>query len=152
MPYIYKFTKELEQFGLCSFKLNLTDSDSILPELNIPVIFKHEEHTEEAMTELALRIIAEQVQREEDRKIAAQLELERLAAEKLESERLEAERMLEAQLEAERMLEAQLEVERLIAAQLEAERIAAEQETIVEELSATEITMEESPSTIEEQI
>ena len=142
MPYIYKFTKELEQFGLCSFKLNLTDSDSILPELNIPVIFKHEEHTEEAMTELALRIIAEQVQREEDRKIAAQLELERLAAEKLESERLEAERMLEAQLE----------VERLIAAQLEAERIAAEQETIVEELSATEITMEESPSTIEEQI
>ena len=60
MPYIYKFTKELEQFGLCSFKLTLTDTDSILPELNIPVVFKHGEHTEEAMTALATRIIAQQ--------------------------------------------------------------------------------------------
>jgi hypothetical protein len=126
MPYVYTFTKELEQFGLCSFKLNLTDSDSILPELNIPVIFKHEEHTEEAMAELALRIIAEQVQLEEDRKIAVQLELERLAAEKLEAERIAAER--------------ETIIENLLAL-----------ETIVEELSATETTMEESYSTIEEQ-
>jgi hypothetical protein len=148
MPYAYTFTKELEQFGLCSFKLNLTDSDSILPELNIPVIFKHEEHTEEAMIQLALRIIAEQVQLEEDRKIAAQLELERLAAEKLEAERLEAERLLEA--------------ERIAAEEYAAAQLAAEQETIVEDLSAsetivedlsaTETTTEESPSTIEEQI
>ena len=156
MPYIFKYTKELEQFGLCSFKLNLTDSDSILPELNIPVIFKHEEHTEEAMAELALRIIAEQVQLEEDRKIAAQLELERIAAEKLEAERLEAERLIAAQLALE-----QLTAERLEAERLEAERIATEQETITENLSAletivedlftTETTTEESPSTIEEQ-
>ena len=60
MPYIHKFTKELEQFGLCSFKLTLTDSDSILPELNIPVVFKHEEHTEEALLQLAARVIAQQ--------------------------------------------------------------------------------------------
>ena len=161
IPYIFKYTKELEQFGLCSFKLNLTDSDSILPELNIPVIFKHEEHTEEAMAELALRIIAEQVQLEEDRKIAAQLELERIAAEKLEAERLEAERLIAAQLALEQLTAERLEAERLEAERLEAERIATEQETITENLSAletivedlftTETTTEESPSTIEEQ-
>lgn len=60
MPYIYKFTKELEQFGLCSFKLNLTDSDSIFPELNIPVVFKDGEYSEEVMHELAMRVIAQE--------------------------------------------------------------------------------------------
>jgi hypothetical protein len=148
MPYAYTFTKELEQFGLCSFKLNLTDSDSILPELNIPVIFKHEEHTEEAMTELAIRIIAEQVQLEEDRKIAAQLELERLETERL----LEAERLIAAQLEAERIAaEQETIVENLSASETIVENLSAS-ETIVEDLSATETTTEESPSTIEEQI
>jgi hypothetical protein len=60
MPYIHKFTKELEQFGLCSYRLTLTDSDSILPELNIPVVLKQEENTEEAMLQLAARVIAQQ--------------------------------------------------------------------------------------------
>ena len=60
MPYIYKFTKELEQFGLCSFKLNLTDSDSIFPELNIPVVFRDGEYNEEVMHELAMRLIVQE--------------------------------------------------------------------------------------------
>lgn len=59
MPYIYKFTKELEQFGLCSYRLTLTDSDSILPELNIPVVLKQEENTEDNMKSLAERVIAQ---------------------------------------------------------------------------------------------
>ena len=59
MPYAYKFTKELEQFGLCSYRLTLTDSDSILPELNIPVVLKQEENTEYNMKSLAERVIAQ---------------------------------------------------------------------------------------------
>jgi len=62
MPYIHKFTKELEQFGLCSFRLNLSDPDLILPELNIPVVFRSGEDTEEAMTQLATRMIQEQTE------------------------------------------------------------------------------------------
>lgn len=148
MPYAYTFTKELEQFGLCSFKLNLTDSDSILPELNIPVVFKHEDHTEEAMHELATRIIAEQVQLEEDRKIAAQLELERLAAEKLEAERLEAELLLET----ERLIAARLEAERIAAEEYAAAQLAAAQVTSTEDLSGSETFVEESSTVTEEQI
>ena len=59
MPYNFKFTKELEQFGLCSYKLTLTDSDSILPELNMPVIFKQGENTEDNMKNLAERVISQ---------------------------------------------------------------------------------------------
>lgn len=59
MPYIYNFTKELEQFGLCSFRLNLTDSDSVLPDLSIPVVFRVGEDTEEKKEEIAIRMIAE---------------------------------------------------------------------------------------------
>ena len=60
MPYIYKFTNELEQFGLCSFKLELTDTDGVLPELSIPVIFKQGEDTEENQKQLAAQIIEQQ--------------------------------------------------------------------------------------------
>lgn len=60
MPYIYKFTKELEQFGLCSFRLNLTDSDSIFPELNIPVVFRDGEYNDEVMHDLAMRLIEQE--------------------------------------------------------------------------------------------
>ena len=59
MPYNYIFTKELEQFGLCSFRLNLTDSDYVLPDLNIPVLFRVGEDTEEKKEEIALRMIEE---------------------------------------------------------------------------------------------
>ena len=58
MPYDYKFTNETEQCGLRSFKLELTDSDNILPYLSIPIIFEQGQDTEEAMHELAARIIS----------------------------------------------------------------------------------------------
>ena len=59
MPYSYKFSKELEQYGLCSYRLTLTDSDSILPELNMPVILKQGEENEEQMRSLAEKVISQ---------------------------------------------------------------------------------------------
>lgn len=60
MPYIHKYTKELEQFGLCSFKLELTDTDNIFPSLTIPVIQRVGEYTDESLHELAMRLILQE--------------------------------------------------------------------------------------------
>lgn len=60
MPYIYKYDKEIEQFGLCSYRLTLTDSHEILPELYIPVLFKQNEDSEESKRQIAERMVEEQ--------------------------------------------------------------------------------------------
>jgi hypothetical protein len=60
MPYIYKYNKEIEQFGLCSYRLTLTDPDGILPELSIPVLFKKNEDSKESKEQIAKRMVEEQ--------------------------------------------------------------------------------------------
>jgi len=63
MSYAYQYAEGLKQFGMVHLILKLTDSDNILPEVNIPVVLDDSEYTEENLIKIANEIIASNTKR-----------------------------------------------------------------------------------------
>jgi hypothetical protein len=57
MSYAYEYTEGLKQFGMVHLILKLTDSDNILPEVNIPVVLDDSEYHEENLARIANQLI-----------------------------------------------------------------------------------------------
>lgn len=57
MSYAYQYTEGLKQFGMVHLILKLTDSDNILPEVNIPVVLDDSENNEENLNRIASELI-----------------------------------------------------------------------------------------------
>jgi hypothetical protein len=57
MSYAYEYTEGLKQFGMIHLVMKFTDSDNILPEMNIPMVLNDFEYSTENLAKIADQII-----------------------------------------------------------------------------------------------
>ena len=57
MPYDYEYTEGLKQFGMIHLVMKFTDSDNILPEMNVPMVLNEFEYSTENLAKIADQII-----------------------------------------------------------------------------------------------
>jgi hypothetical protein len=57
MSYAYQYAEGLKQFGMVHLILKLTDSDNILPEVNVPVVLDDSENNEVNLARIANELI-----------------------------------------------------------------------------------------------